>query len=101
MECQRAQGEAFVPSSCSHKFCFGRRKGASDRVACDQPELTHSLSQSLSEEEQKLFRLYGKLPNRKDIVGNKLKVRCGCMHERSAQLLTDAWRHCTAGAQVL
>lgn len=31
--------------------------------------------QSLSEEEQKLFRLYGKLPNRKDILGNKLKER--------------------------
>ncbi|CAO1624453.1 unnamed protein product [Jaminaea pallidilutea] len=30
---------------------------------------------SLSEEEQKLFRLYGKLPNRKDILGNKLKER--------------------------
>ncbi|CAO1625711.1 unnamed protein product [Sympodiomycopsis kandeliae] len=30
---------------------------------------------SLSEEEQKLFRLYGKLPNRKDVLGNKLKER--------------------------
>ncbi|PWN47248.1 Endosulfine-domain-containing protein [Violaceomyces palustris] len=30
---------------------------------------------SLSEEEQKLFRLYGKLPNRKDLLGNKLKER--------------------------
>ena len=30
--------------------------------------------QSLTEEEQKLFRLYGKLPTRKDVVGNKLKV---------------------------
>lgn len=30
---------------------------------------------SLNEEEQKLFRLYGKLPNRKDILSNKLKVR--------------------------
>lgn len=33
-----------------------------------------SFTQSLSEEEQKLFRLYGKLPTRKDLVGNKLKV---------------------------
>lgn len=33
------------------------------------------MSQSLSEEEQKLFRLYGKLPNRKDVLGNKLKER--------------------------
>ncbi|CCU97407.1 unnamed protein product [Malassezia sympodialis ATCC 42132] len=30
---------------------------------------------SLSEEEQKLFRLYGKLPNRKDLLANKLKER--------------------------
>lgn len=30
---------------------------------------------SLSEEEQKLFRLYGKLPSKKDILSNKLKDR--------------------------
>ncbi|KAL8904589.1 MAG: hypothetical protein Q9171_006994 [Xanthocarpia ochracea] len=30
---------------------------------------------SLNEEEQKLFRLYGKLPNKKDLLQNKLKVR--------------------------
>lgn len=30
--------------------------------------------QSLNEEEQKLFRLYGKLPNKKDLLQNKLKV---------------------------
>ncbi|PWN17913.1 Endosulfine-domain-containing protein [Microstroma glucosiphilum] len=30
---------------------------------------------SLTEEEQKLFRLYGKLPQRKDLLGNKLKER--------------------------
>jgi len=29
----------------------------------------------LSEEEQRLFRLYGKLPNRKDLLQNKLKER--------------------------
>ncbi|WFD01626.1 hypothetical protein MOBT1_000302 [Malassezia obtusa] len=34
--------------------------------------LTH---QSLTEEEQKLFRLYGKLPTRKDLLANKLKER--------------------------
>lgn len=28
----------------------------------------------MSEEEQKLFRLYGKLPNKKDLLQNKLKV---------------------------
>lgn len=31
-------------------------------------------NQSLTEEEQKLFRLYGKLPNKKDLLQNKLKV---------------------------
>ncbi|MCJ1413445.1 hypothetical protein MMC19_007550 [Ptychographa xylographoides] len=30
---------------------------------------------SLNEEEQKLFRLYGKLPNRNDLLQNKLKER--------------------------
>ena len=30
--------------------------------------------QSLTEEEQKLFRLYGKLPNKKDLLQNKLQV---------------------------
>ncbi|KAJ1981979.1 hypothetical protein H4R34_001876 [Dimargaris verticillata] len=29
----------------------------------------------MSEEEKKLFRLYGKLPNRKDLLHNKLKER--------------------------
>ncbi|KAI8889059.1 Endosulfine-domain-containing protein [Backusella circina FSU 941] len=29
----------------------------------------------LSEEEQKLFRMYGKLPDRKDLLGHKLKER--------------------------
>jgi hypothetical protein len=29
----------------------------------------------LSEQEAKLFRLYGKLPNKKDLLQNKLKVR--------------------------
>ncbi|KAI4229382.1 MAG: hypothetical protein L6R36_000923 [Xanthoria steineri] len=30
---------------------------------------------SMNEEEQKLFRLYGKLPNKKDLLQNKLKER--------------------------
>ncbi|KAF3085517.1 hypothetical protein TWF569_002200 [Orbilia oligospora] len=30
---------------------------------------------SLSEEEQKLFRLYGKLPSKKDVLSNRLKER--------------------------
>lgn len=34
-----------------------------------------TLQQSLSEEEQKVFRLYGKLPTRKDLLANKLKER--------------------------
>jgi hypothetical protein len=29
----------------------------------------------MSEQEAKLFRLYGKLPNKKDLLQNKLKVR--------------------------
>ncbi|KAI8638153.1 camp-regulated phosphoprotein/endosulfine conserved region-domain-containing protein [Parasitella parasitica] len=29
----------------------------------------------LNEQEQKLFRMYGKLPDRKDILGHKLKER--------------------------
>jgi hypothetical protein len=32
-------------------------------------------SQTLSPDEQRLFRLYGKLPNKKDLLQNKLKVR--------------------------
>ena len=32
-------------------------------------------SQALSEEEQKLFRLYGKLPNKKDLFSKKLQER--------------------------
>jgi hypothetical protein len=28
----------------------------------------------MSEQEAKLFRLYGKLPNKKDLLQNKLKV---------------------------
>ncbi|KAF2759461.1 Endosulfine-domain-containing protein, partial [Pseudovirgaria hyperparasitica] len=31
--------------------------------------------QSLSPDEQRLFRLYGKLPNKKDLLQNKLKER--------------------------
>lgn len=31
--------------------------------------------QQLTEEEQKLFRLYGKLPNKRDLLQNKLKER--------------------------
>ena len=30
--------------------------------------------QQMSEQEAKLFRLYGKLPNKKDLLQNKLKV---------------------------
>jgi len=33
------------------------------------------MEQKLSEQEAKLFRLYGKLPNKKDLLQNKLKVR--------------------------
>jgi hypothetical protein len=32
-------------------------------------------AQKLTADEQRLFRLYGKLPNKKDLLQNKLKVR--------------------------
>ena len=34
-----------------------------------------TMTQTLSSDEQRLFRLYGKLPNKKDLLQNKLKVR--------------------------
>jgi len=34
----------------------------------------HSQKQSMSADEQRLFRMYGKLPNKKDLLQNKLKV---------------------------
>lgn len=37
--------------------------------------MTNLFTQTLNEEEQKLFRLYGKLPNKKDILHKKLEVR--------------------------
>ena len=37
----------------------------------------------MSAEEAKLFRLYGKLPNKKDLLQNKLKVRLGSYVESS------------------
>jgi len=32
------------------------------------------VKQSMSADEQRLFRMYGKLPNKKDLLQNKLKV---------------------------
>jgi hypothetical protein len=32
--------------------------------------------QSLSPDEQRLLRLYGKMPTKKDVLQNKLKVGC-------------------------
>lgn len=40
----------------------------------DRTDSELNLSKSLNEQEQKLFRLYGKLPNKKDLLQNKLKV---------------------------
>ena len=42
----------------------------------------------MTEEEQKLFRLYGKLPNKKDLLQNKLKVSPASSVELR-QVLTD------------
>lgn len=40
------------------------------------PPLTRSCTQqSLSPDEQRLLRMYGKIPNKKDLLQNKLKVR--------------------------
>ncbi|KAH9881489.1 hypothetical protein IAQ61_000214 [Plenodomus lingam] len=40
-----------------------------------QPCILTQGRQKMSAEEAKLFRLYGKLPNKKDLLQNKLKVR--------------------------
>lgn len=37
--------------------------------------ISNTTAQKLSADEQRLFRLYGKLPNKKDLLQNKLKVR--------------------------
>lgn len=42
-------------------------------ISCDS-ETVLTYAQSLSEDEKRLFRLYGKLPNKKDLLQNKLKV---------------------------
>ena len=44
------------------------------------------LQQSLNEEDQKLFRLYGKLPNKKDLLQKKLEVGKG--HD---SILAEFW----------
>lgn len=46
-------------------------------VVCQLPLtfIRFELSQSLSPDEQRLLRLYGKLPTKKDLLQNKLKVR--------------------------
>lgn len=38
------------------------------------PNTPTDILQSLSSDEQRLFRMYGKLPNKKDLLQNKLKV---------------------------
>jgi hypothetical protein len=50
----------------------------------------------MSPEEAKLFRLYGKLPNKKDLLQNKLKVSFRPSEGTTKYLLT-----CSSGAQVL
>ena len=41
--------------------------------------------QKLSPDEQRLFRLYGKLPNKSDLLQNKLKVRQSTQHYQTWQ----------------
>lgn len=54
------------------------------------------ISQKLSPEEARLFRLYGKLPNKKDLLQNKLKVRLPLSHPLRRSSLTAR----PAGTQV-
>lgn len=47
------------------------------KVDCSGWKLTcNGTWQSLSPDEQRLLRLYGKMPTKKDLLQNKLKVRC-------------------------
>ena len=41
--------------------------------------------QKLSPDEQRLFRLYGKLPTKKDVLQNKLKVRVNFLSWQSQE----------------
>jgi hypothetical protein len=56
---------------------YTRRSGLSfhQQFHPGRPPANIPPNQSLTEEEQKLFRLYGKLPNKKDLLQNKLKER--------------------------
>ena len=55
-----------------------------------------TMAQQMTADEQRLFRLYGKLPNRKDLLQNKLKVPFPSIRFSSLSLI-----RCPAGAQVL
>ena len=57
--------------------------------------------QKLTADEQRLFRLYGKLPNKKDLLQNKLKVRLPLPHHLNFTLKIYADSYPAAGAQVL
>ena len=55
------------------------QKNKIDISVRDNPRTRRSMLtrfQSLTADEQRLFRLYGKLPNKKDLLQNKLKVIC-------------------------
>lgn len=67
------------------------------------PRRTHAnkeISQSLSPDEQRLFRLYGKLPNKKDLLQNKLKVK-STLWGLPQNTLPDPNTKLCAGTQVL
>jgi hypothetical protein len=45
-------------------------------LQCTLTRTTHTFVQKLTEEEQKLFRLYGKLPTHKNNLMKMQRVRC-------------------------
>lgn len=66
---QRNKVDISVSTSDSPLYHVSRLGGPVNMII-----LTLGHLKSLNEEEQKLFRLYGKLPNKKDLLQNKLKV---------------------------
>lgn len=58
--------------------------------------MTNLFTQSLNEEEQKLFRLYGKLPNKKDILQKKLEVCTASSH-----LMSQPNNQASPGPEIL
>jgi len=83
-----------LPDRPRHPYCHAASKAQQDRHQC-KPNHPHrrlhrlprhvSHQQKLTEEEQKLFRLYGKLPTNKSVLKNMQKVHL----RRTMVLLTE------------